>query len=84
MSAPIEPARQGLKYVLEFYVSRVGAPKASLEKFTVEEGSLEDARAQAKSIMRNVKFDGAMANLCIIKTRSGAIVGEVRPDERRS
>ena len=52
-----------MKYVLEFYVSRIGAPKASLEKFTIEEGSLDDARAQAKSIMRNIKFDGAMPKL---------------------
>ena len=79
----IEPARQGLIYVLEFYVSRVGAPKASLEKFTIEEGSLEDARAQAKSIMRNVKFDGATSNLCVIRAKGGAVLCEVKPDDRR-
>ena len=78
-----EPARQGLIYVLEFYISRVGGSKTSLEKFTVEEGTLDDARAQAKSIMRNVKFDGAMANLCVVKAKGGAIVCEVKPDGSR-
>jgi hypothetical protein len=73
----------GLIYVLEFYISRVGGSKTSLEKFTIEEGTLDEARAQAKSIMRNVKFDGAMANLCIVKAKGGAIVCEVKPDERR-
>jgi hypothetical protein len=83
MGLAIEPARQGLIYVLEFYISRVSGSKTSLEKFTVEEGTLDDARAQAKSIMRNVKFDGAMANLCIVRAKGGAIVCEVKPDERR-
>ena len=78
-----EPARQGLIYVLEFYISRVGGSKTSLEKFTVEEGTLDDARAQAKSIMRNVKFDGATSNLCVIRAKGGAVLCEVKPDDRR-
>ena len=72
-----------MEYVLEFYVSGVGGSKKSLERFIAEDGPLDDARAQAKSIMRNVKFEGAMANLCVIKTKNGAVVCEVKPDERR-
>ena len=83
MRIPGKPARLGLEYVLEFYINRIGGPKRSLDRFTAEEGSLDDAREQARSIMRNVKFEGAMANLCVIKTRTGAIVCEVKPDEGR-
>jgi hypothetical protein len=83
MERAIEPARQGLIYVLEFYVGRIGGSKRSLEKFMVEEGTLDDARAQAKSIMRNVKFDGATSNLCVIRAKGGAVLCEVKPDDRR-
>jgi hypothetical protein len=48
----------------------------------VEEGTLDDARAQAKSIMRNVKFDGATSNLCVIRAKGGAVLCEVKPDDR--
>jgi hypothetical protein len=72
-----------VEYVLEFFINRMGGSKKSLDRFTAEDGSLDDAKAQAKSIMRNVKFEGAMANLCVIKTKNGAIVCEVKPDDRR-
>ena len=80
---PSKPARLGLEYVLEFYIGGIGGSKKSLDRFVAEEGSLDEARAQAKSIMRNFKFEGAMANLCVIKTKNGAIVCEVKPDDRR-
>ena len=73
-----------MEYVLEFYISRIGGSKKPLERFSAEDGSLDDARAQARSIMRNVKFEGVMANLCVVRTKSGAIVCEVKPDDRRS
>ena len=79
----IEPARQGLTYVLEFYVGRIGGSRRSLEKFMVEEGTLDDASAQAKSIMRNVKFEGATSNLCVIRAKGGAVLCEVKPDDPR-
>ena len=75
------PARLRLEYVLEFY--RPGEPKKPLEKFLAGDIPLSEAKAQARSILRNVKFSGAMANLCVIKTRSGAIVCEVKPDLAR-
>jgi len=81
---PSKPARLGLEYVLEFYINRFGGSKRSLDRFTAEEGSLDDAREQARSIMRNIKFEGAMANLCIIKTKTGAIVCEVKPNDQRT
>ena len=72
-----------MEYVLEFYINRIGGSKRSLDRFTAEEGSLDEAREQARSIMRNVKFEGAMANLCVIKTKAGSVVCEVKPDSPR-
>ncbi len=75
-------ARWRLGYVLEFYVLRNGGPKKLLDTFAAEEGSLDDARDQAKSIMRHVKLAGELANLCVVKTQSGIAVCELRPEAR--
>lgn len=70
-----------MEYVLEFF--RPGEPKKPLEKFLAGDIPLSEAKAQAKSIMRNVKFAGAIANLCVIKTKGGSVVCEVKPDSPR-
>jgi len=54
-----------------------------MDHFTAEGCSLSDAVAQAKSVMRNVKFPAEMADLCVIRNMSNAVLCEVHADAAR-
>lgn len=62
-----------MHFMLEFYGDRLTGRRTSLEHFTTEDVTLGEARIQATSILRYMRFAGGMAdlcNLCIIKKTS--------------
>jgi hypothetical protein len=68
-----------LAFNLDFYSDALGAPRSRLDHFVAMGVTLDEARNEAASIMKNVKFAGGMSNLCIIKDDKHLVVGEVRP-----
>jgi hypothetical protein len=71
-----------VSFVLELYTSKHGA-RTPLDHFTTGKCSLDDAMDQAKSIMRNVMFEGEMATLCLIKDERNTVLCEVLVDANR-
>ena len=67
-----------MHFMLEFYGDRLTGRRTSLEHFTTEDVTLGEARIQATSILRYVRFAGGMADLCSIKNERGIVLGEVR------
>jgi hypothetical protein len=74
-----------MTFTLEFYVESPDRQPTFLEHFTTDDILLDEAKIQATSIMRNVKFDRALANLCVIRDMSKGVLGQVRlsSQERR-
>jgi hypothetical protein len=75
-----------MTFTLEFYVESPDRQPTFLEHFTTDDIVLDEAKIQATSIMRNIKFDRALSNLCVIRDKSKGVLGQVRlsPQERRS
>ncbi len=69
---------QPLTFILELYAEENRLSRRRLDSFLCAESSLEDAATQAQSIMRNVRFGGDAATLCLIKDTRGKVVLEVR------
>jgi hypothetical protein len=73
-----------VSFILELYGSKNVVARTPLDRFVIDTSSLADAMAQAKSIMRNVRFGGEAAVFCIIKNKSNTILFEVRADGERT
>jgi hypothetical protein len=56
----------------------LGELRPFLDHFTTEDVSLEEAKIQATSILRNVKFEGRLANLCVIRDLNQGVLAQVR------
>ena len=64
--------------ILEFYAETSDRPPLFLEHFTTEDVSLDEAKIQATSILRNVKFEGRLVNLCVIREKNSGVLAQVR------
>ncbi len=69
---------QPLAFILELYAGDNRLSRRRLDSFVCAESVLENAATQAQSIMRNVRFGGDAATLCLIKDTRGKVVLEVR------
>ncbi len=69
---------QPLTFILELYADENRLSRRRLDSFICVESLLEDAATQAQSIMRNVRFGGDAATLCLIKDTHGTVLLEVR------
>jgi hypothetical protein len=55
-----------------------------LDHFTIDGSSPAEAKIYAKSIMRNVRFGGEAAILCVIRNKGNSIRYEIRADVDRT
>ncbi len=69
---------QPLTFILELYADENRLSRRRLDSFICAESFLEDAVTQAQSIMRNVRFGGDAATLCLIKDTRGKVLLEVK------
>jgi hypothetical protein len=65
---------------LEFYCVNSDGTRTGGDRVTDASKSLDQAAAQAESMMENVTFAFGKANLCVIKNQNGTPVREVRRD----
>ncbi len=69
---------QPLTFILELYACENRSSQRRLDSFSCAKSVLEDAATQAQSIMRNVRFGGDAATLCLIKDTRGRVLLEIR------
>ncbi len=65
-------------FILELYSRKKGGVRTPLDQFTTDGRSLADAKIYAKSIMRNVRFGGETATLCVVRNKGNSIRYEIR------
>ena len=69
-----------MSFILELYTGKRGRVRTPLDQFIIDECSLDEAKTQAKSIMRNVRFGGETATLCVVRNKGNSIRYEIRDD----
>jgi hypothetical protein len=67
-------------FILELYTGKRSGVRTPLDQFTIDGCSLADAKIHAKSIMRNVRFGGKTATLCVVRNKGNSIRYEIRDD----
>jgi hypothetical protein len=67
-----------MAFHLEFGRDAAGTQHKHLENFEAASVTLGEARVEATSIMKNIKFSGGMSNVCIIRDDEHRVVAEVR------
>ena len=71
-------------FKLELYTGKKGGVRMPLDQFTIDGCSPAEAKIYAESIMRNVRFGGETATLCVVRNKGNSIRYEIRADGNRT